>query len=99
VARQLQEQTRQAEQKQIDEFRRRHPGQIVGLPDLDLLKRPIHPRRECIGAANSYRPNIFSPLYDGRFRTTTFSYPFEFFFPRTNSDDDGPEPEPWETTL
>jgi hypothetical protein len=30
----------------------------------------------------------------------TFSYPFEFFFPRkNNSTSDGPDPEPWQMTL
>lgn len=98
IARQIQESTKQAEQEQIEEFRLWHPAQIVGVPDLDFLKRTVNQLDIFIAAANSYRPQ-FAPVYNNRFRATEFSFPFEFFFPRTNPQDDGPEPAPWQTTL
>jgi hypothetical protein len=45
----------------------------------------------------SYRPQV--QLFDDRFRLVSFSYPFEFFFPRKNCSDDGPDPDTWQTTL
>jgi restriction system protein len=85
------------ESKRIEDFRRLHPAQIVGLPDLQLLKRVSELLNEFIVSVKSYRPQI-SP-YDDRFRSVSFTYPFEFFFPRENSADEGPEPEAWETKL
>ena len=92
------ERTKQAEQQEMADFRRRNSVQIAGLPDFDLLKRTINQLDIFIAAANSYRPQ-FTSLYDDRFRTTNFSYPFEFFFPRNNNSDDGPDPEPFQITL
>ena len=39
------------------------------------------------------------PRKSPRFRSVSFSYPFEFFFPRKNCSDDGPDPDTWQTTL
>jgi restriction system protein len=89
---------KQEEQRQIELFRQRHPAQIVGAPNLEAMRQTAKRLDDFIAEANSYRPQ-FSPTYDTRFRTTQFSYPFEFFLPRSNSDDDGPPPEPWTTTL
>jgi len=86
-----------AEITQIEDFRRLHRAQIVGLPDLQLLTRVSELLDEFTASVKSYRPQI-SP-YDDRFRSVSFSYPFEFFFPRKNSADEGPSPEPWETKL
>jgi hypothetical protein len=83
--------------KQIDNFRTAHPVQIVGVPNLTLLKQIFGQLDEFIQVLKSYRPPI--PSYDDRFHSVNFSYPSEFFFPRKNCADDGPDPERWETTL
>ncbi len=86
-----------AHQKQIDDFRSQHPVQIVGVPDLALLKQIADLLDDFISSVKSHRPQI-SP-YDNRFRSTSFSYPFDFFFKRKNNGDDGPDPEPLIVTL
>jgi HJR/Mrr/RecB family endonuclease len=96
--RQAQDRARKAEQEQIAIFRQRHPAQIVGVPNLEAMRQTAKRLDDFIAAANSHRPK-FLPPQDTRFRTTQFSYPFEFFFPRSNSDDDGPPPERWTTTF
>jgi hypothetical protein len=98
IARQEQERRNQAERQRIDEFRQRYPVQIVGVPDIELLRSTANQLDVFIEAANRHRPQ-FALRYDDRFRVTQFSYPFDFFFPRTNPNDDGPEPEPWHSTL
>jgi hypothetical protein len=98
IARKEQERRRQEEQQRIDDFRQRHPVQIVGVPDIDLLRATANELAAFIERANSYRPQ-FSLRYDDGFRTVQFSYPFEFFFSRENVDDNGPEPALWQATL
>jgi Restriction endonuclease len=81
----------QIQERKIEDFRNQHPVQIVGLPDIDLLKRISGLLDEFIASVKAHRPRVSS--YDDRFRSVSFSYPFEFFFLRKNSDDDGPDPE------
>jgi hypothetical protein len=89
--------TLQWQKQQIDTHRRTQPVQIVGLPDLSLLHRISNLLDQFIEEVKTYRPQILP--YDQRFRSTTFSYPFDFFFPRKNSFGDGPEPETWQVTV
>lgn len=86
-----------AQKKQIEKMRNNHPAEIVGAPNLTLLKQISTQLDEFVATVKSYRPQI--QPYDHRFRSVSFSYPFEFFFPRKNCSDDGPDPETWETTL
>ena len=85
------------EKWQIEDFHRRNPVQIVGVPNLELLNQISDQLDEFIATVKSYRPQI--QPYDERFRLVNFSYPFEFFFPRKNSTNDGPDPGAWQTTL
>ena len=78
-------------------LRRRKPVQIVGLPDLTMLKRISGLLDEFTASVQAYRPRISH--YDDRFRSVTFSYPFETVFPRKNSDAEGPDPKSWPVTL
>jgi hypothetical protein len=94
------DQTRQAlieaQNKRIEDFRKSHPVEIVGVSEIALLKQISDRSDEFIATVKAYRPQI--PAYDNRFRSVSFSYPFELFFPRSNSADDGPDPTIWETT-
>src|SRR5207237_9469325 len=48
---------------------------------------------------NAYRPAFTRPS-DLSFRQVRFSFPFDVFFPRNcASSIDGPDPEPWATTV
>lgn len=68
------------EKLQIEEFRQRNPAQIVGLPNLALLKQ-------------------ISDQLDEFIANARLKWPLELLFLRDNSTDDGPDPEPWQTTL
>ncbi len=85
------------EKRQIEDFRNRHPVQVVGTPNIGLLQKISSQLDDFIATAKSYRPQI--QPYEGRFRSVSFSYPFEIIFPRKNSTDNGPDPMTWETSL
>jgi len=85
-----------AENARIEAFRRSHPVQITGVPDITLLRKISAQLDTLIQRLRSHRP-AFSTL-DERFRTVRFRYPFEVIFPRKNSDGNGPDPAVWHTT-
>ncbi len=87
-----------AEKENIENetFRRAHPVRIVGGPNLALLNKISSQLDEFIQVMKSCRPSI--PSYEDRYSSVASTYPFEFFFPRKNSTDDGPDPQTWETT-
>ena len=85
----------EAQNKRIEDFRTSHPVEIVGVSEIALLEQISDWLDEFIAAVKAYRPQ--TPAYDNRFRSVRFSYPFEFFFSRKNSADDGPDPKIWET--
>jgi restriction system protein len=84
-------------QAAIIDFRKHHPAQIIGVPNLASLEQISGQLDQFIRVIKSYRPEILP--CDNRFRSVGFSYPFETLFPRKNCADDGPNPEQWETTL
>jgi restriction system protein len=82
----------------LERYRQSHPTQILGVPDIEGLRRIDHLLDTYIATANAYRPKFIAP--HPRFRSVSFTYPFESVFPRYgNADDDGPEPRSWEITL
>jgi hypothetical protein len=54
---------------------------------------------QIVGVPNLALLNRISNQLDEFIATSKANPPLEFFFPRQNSDDDGPDPEPWHTTL
>jgi restriction system protein len=89
--------TKRNEEK-IDRYRQHHPTQILGVPDIKGLRRIDRLLSTYISTANAYRPKFIAP--DPRFRSITFSYPFDVLFPRSGTTaEDGPEPNAWEVTL
>jgi hypothetical protein len=91
---------RRTEEGQISQFRHQHPAQIVGVPDLAALNGAVTALNDFVAKAEAYRRQKFTPSFDTKFRSVTFSFPFEFFFPRDcEGSSDGPDPDPWETTL
>ena len=92
------ENKRREEEEQISQFRRQHPAKIIGLPDFDAVKTAIALLDDFEVDANAYRPTFTLPS-DMKFRDVYFSFPFEFFFPRDCGSSDGPDPEPWTTTV
>jgi hypothetical protein len=97
--RQREEAKRRAEEEQISQFRRQHPAQIVGVPDLAALNNAVTVLNEFVAKADAYRRK-FGPSFDTKFRAVQFSFPFEFFFPRNcQGSSDGPDPDQWAITL
>jgi Restriction endonuclease len=89
-----------ANQKKLEKFRRQHPAQIVGVPDLAALSNTVTVLKGFVANADAYRRQKFTPSFDTKFRAVCFSFPFESFFPRDCEDSgDGPHPEPWAATL
>jgi hypothetical protein len=89
---------KEAEQQRIAAYRKTHPAQVVGAPDLQSLTKIVALLDGFAAEAAAYRPR-FIPAYNESFRHTRFSFPFAFFFPRQRNDkDDGPEPALWEMT-
>jgi DNA invertase Pin-like site-specific DNA recombinase len=85
------------ERRQIENFRKSYPVQVIGAPNPDLLKKISDQLDQFIKTVKSHRPQI--QPYSERFRLVTFSYPFDVFFPRENATNNGPDPEKWQTTL
>jgi hypothetical protein len=75
---------RRTEVEQLSQFRREHPAQIVGVPDLARLSDAITALKNFVAKADAYRPKFTLP-YDTKVREVRFSFPFEFFFHRDDS--------------
>jgi hypothetical protein len=54
--RQREEAARRAEEEQISQFRRQHPAQIVGVPDLAALSKAVTVLNDFVANADAYRP-------------------------------------------
>src|SRR5262249_27002767 len=68
-----------ARERRINAYRRRKPVQIVGVPDLESLRKLNTLLDEFIRGANSYRPE-FRTTHDSGYRDIRFSFPFDAFF-------------------
>jgi hypothetical protein len=94
---------RQREQKKLEADRRTAEAiRIVreNAPELAALRNAVTVLRDFVANANAYRPKFTLPS-DTKFREVRFSFPFDFFFPRRDCEGfgDGPDPEPWVTTV
>jgi restriction system protein len=68
-------------------------------PELAALRKAVTVLRDFVADANAYRPKFTGPS-DMSFRQVRFSFPFDVFFPRDcEGSGDGPDPEPWATTI
>ena len=102
-AKQQREQAKQQrEQKKLEDKRRREEAiRIVreSAPELAALRKAVTDLRDFVAHANAFRPKFIRPSYM-TFREVRFSFPFDDFFPRNSEGSgDGPDPEPWVTTV
>src|SRR5262249_19019298 len=75
---------------------------IVGerAPELAAVRQAITVLRDYAASANAYRPKFITHASDISFREVRFSFPLDVIFPRNwECSDDGPDPEPWVTTI
>jgi Restriction endonuclease len=92
----------QREQKKLEDKRRKE--EAIGFvrenaPELAALRKAVTVLRDFVADANAYRPKFIRPS-DMSFRQVRFSFPFDVFFPRgCEGSGDGPDPEPWATTI
>jgi hypothetical protein len=96
------ENKRQREQKKLEYAQRREEAVATvreNAPQLAALRSAVTVLRHFVASADAYRPKVTLPS-DTKFREVRFSFPFEAFFPRDcERSSDGPDPEPWITTL
>jgi hypothetical protein len=92
----------QREQKKLEDKRRKEEAiRIVRetAPELAALRNAVTALRDFAADADAYRPTFIRPS-DLSFRQVRFSFPFDVFFPRDcEGSGDGPDPEPWATTI
>jgi restriction system protein len=90
------------EQKKLEDKQRKEEAiRIVreSAPELAAHRKAIDVLRDFVAHANAFRPKFISPS-DMSFRQVRFSFPFDVFFPRDcEGSGDGPDPEPWATTI
>jgi Restriction endonuclease len=69
-------------------------------PELAALRKAVTLLRDFVAQANAYRPTFIRPS-DLSFRNVHFLFPFDVFFPHRDCEGsgDGPDPEPWVTTV
>jgi restriction system protein len=97
----------QREQKKLEDKRRRE--EVIRTvretaPELAALRKAVTVLHDFVAHANAYRPKFIRPdelsFRHVRFRQVRFSFPFDVFFPRNcEGSTDGPDPEPWVTTV
>ena len=91
----------QREQKKLEVRRKEEAIGFVreNAPELAALRKAVIALRDFVADANAYRPKFIRPSYMA-FREVRFSFPFDDFFPRNSEgSSDGPDPEPWVTTV
>jgi hypothetical protein len=76
--RQRDEAARRADEEQISQFRRQHPAQIVGVPDLAPLNKAVTVLTEFVTKADAYRPKLTSS-FDTKFRAMQFFFSLRIF--------------------
>jgi hypothetical protein len=90
------------EQKKLEDKQRREEAiRIVreSAPELAALRKAVTDLRDFVVHANAFRPKFIRPSYM-TFREVRFSFPFDDFFLRDcEGSSDGPDPEPWVTTV
>jgi hypothetical protein len=101
--RQRVEAKRQREQKKLeDRWRTEEAITLVrdNAPELAALREPVTVLRNFVAQANAYRPTFVRPS-NLSFRQVHFLFPFDLFFPHRDCEgpSDGPDPEPWVTTV
>src|SRR5262249_52059340 len=105
--RQAEQQRRQAKKKRkkkkLENRRRKEEAiKIVGerAPELAAVRQAITVLRDYAASANAYRPKFITHASDISFREVRFTFPLDVIFPRNwECSDDGPDPEPWVTTI
>jgi hypothetical protein len=94
---------RQRKQKELEDKRRTEEAiRIVreNAPELAALRKAVTLFRDFVANANAYRPKFIVRPSDIKFREIRFSFRFDVVFPRhCEGSDDGPDPEPWATTI
>jgi Restriction endonuclease len=92
----------QREQKKLEDKRRGEEAIRVvreSAAELSALRNAVTVLRNFVDQASAYRPKFILPS-DMKFRQVQFSSPFNVFFARDCAGSkDGPDPEPWITTL
>jgi restriction system protein len=86
------------ESRRVTRYRRQHSAQIVGVPDLDALRKISALLSDYLKEFDVPGP-AFSPNCDTSYRYIRFVSPLDAIIKRDKVENDGPEPLPWETTL